>query len=289
MADIDCLLPIANRLGESPIWCERTSRLYWVDSRGPALHAYDWPTRHHRVAALPEVVGSIALCETGGLLAAMQTGIFRIADDGTVGARLAAPEPDQPENRFNDGRCDRRGRFWSGTMNDHRRDPTGTLWRLGADLTCTAMRRDVIVPNSIAWSPDDRRMYFADTYRNHILAFDFDIEAGTMRAERVFASCPGPGRPDGSAVDADGGLWNAEYGGGRVVRYAPDGRIDRVIALPVSQPTCCAFGGPALDLLFITTATQRLSDADRAAQPLAGGLFVARPGVIGLPEAGFRG
>jgi sugar lactone lactonase YvrE len=289
MADVDCLLPIANRLGESPIWCERSGRLYWVDSRGPALHAYDWHARRHRVAALPEVVGSIALCATGGLLAAMRTGIFRIGDDGALGPRIAAPEPDQPENRFNDGRCDRRGRFWSGTMNDHRRDPTGTLWRLGTDLACTAMRRDIIVPNSIAWSPDDRRMYFADTYRHHILAFDFDLETGALRAERLFADCPGPGRPDGSAVDADGGLWNAEYGGGRVVRYAQDGRIDHIIALPVTQPTCCAFGGPALDLLFITTATQRLSDAELAAQPLAGGLFVARPGVRGLPEARFGG
>jgi sugar lactone lactonase YvrE len=132
-------------------------------------------------------------------------------------------------------------------------------------------------------------MYFADTYRAHILVFDYDADAGAIANERVFASCPGPGRPDGSAIDAEGCLWNAEYAGGRVVRYRPDGTIDRAIGLPVSQPTCCAFGGPALDHLFITTATQRLDAAALAGQPLAGGLFVARPGVSGLPEARFGG
>jgi sugar lactone lactonase YvrE len=286
MTDVECVLPIANRLGESPIWCERTACLYWVDTRGPALHSFG---SRHRVATLPEPIGSIALCADGGLIAAMRSGIYRLSADGVLGARIANPEPDQPENRFNDGRCDRRGRFWSGTMNDHRRDPTGTLWRLGTDLACTAMRHDIIVPNSIAWSPDDRRMYFADTYRAHILAFDYDADSGTISGERRFADCPGPGRPDGSAIDADGCLWNAEYGGGRVVRYRPDGTIDRTIALPVTQPTCCAFGGPALDILFITTATQRLSDAALATQELAGGLFMVRPGVTGLPEARFGG
>ena len=289
MTDVDCVLALGSKLGESPIWCERTARLYWVDSRGPALHRYDWHDRRHRSPKLPEVVGSIALCESGGLLAALRSGIYRCAEDGTLGARLAAPEPDKPENRFNDGRCDRRGRFWSGTMNDHERAATGSLWRLDTDLSCTAMRHDIIVPNSIAWSPDDRRMYFADTYREHILAFDYDADTGALANERLFAACPGPGRPDGSAVDAEGCLWNAEYGGGRVVRYRPDGTIDRAIGLPVSQPTCCAFGGPALDHLFITTATQRLDAAALAAQPLAGGLFVARPGVVGLPEARFGG
>jgi sugar lactone lactonase YvrE len=289
MADVECVLPVGNQLGESPIWCERSGRLYWVDITGRALHSYQWADGSHRRAALPEVVGSIALCEAGGLLAALRSGIHRLAADGTVGERLAAPEPDRPENRFNDGRCDRRGRFWSGTMNDHRREPTGSLWRLGTDVTCTAMRRDIIIPNSIAWSPDDRRMYFADTHRAHILVFDFDADTGTITGERCFADCPGAGRPDGSAVDEAGCLWNAEYGGGRVVRYAPDGRIDRVIDVPVAQPTCCAFGGPALDQLFITTAAQHLTDAERTAQPLAGALLVVRPGVMGLAEARFGG
>jgi sugar lactone lactonase YvrE len=287
---VECVLPLANRLGESPLWCARSNALYWVDSRGPALHVYGSSTGHHRVTPLPEVVGSIALCASGGLLAAMRTGISRVSDAGEVGERLAAPEPDQPENRFNDGRCDRRGRFWVGTMNDHRRDPTGSLWRLDPDRSCTAMRPDVIVPNSIAWSPDDRVMYFADTYRHHILAFDFDADAGAIANARLFADCSGrAGRPDGSAIDAEGCLWNAEYGGGRLVRYRPDGVIDRTIAMPVSQPTCCAFGGPDLDLLFVTSATQRLAETDLAAQPLAGALFVVRPGVKGLPEARFGG
>jgi sugar lactone lactonase YvrE len=238
---------------------------------------------------LPEVVGSIALCERGGFLAAMRSGFHAVdPETGTV-EQLLDPEADRPENRFNDGRVDRRGRFWAGTMNDVRRDPTGALYRLDADLACTRHREDVIVPNSIAWSPDDRVMYFADTYRHHILVFDFDAAEGRISGERLFAKPDGPGRPDGSCVDAEGCLWNAEYAGGRIVRWTPDGRIDRVVELPVSQPTCCCFGGSGLDTLFVTSATQRLPPGELAKQPLAGGVFAVRVGVRGLPEARFAG
>jgi len=150
------------------------------------------------------------------------------------------------------------------------------------------MRGDVFVPNSIAWSADDQVMYFADTHLHTIWAYDFDLAAGTMRNERVFADCSNqPGRPDGSCVDADSCLWNAEYGGWRVVRYTPGGKIDCVVELPVSNPTCCCFGGKDLDTLYISTARQRLTPDQLAAQPLAGAVFAARPGVRGLVEARF--
>lgn len=278
------------RLGESPIWCERASRLYWVDSRGPALHVLDHASGKHAAYPLPEVVGSICLREDGGLLAAMVTGIYALSPEGAIGRRIAEAVPNHPDNRFNDGRCDRAGRFIVGTMNDKARDPTGVLWSLGTDGRLTAMEGDVIVPNSLAFSPDDTVMYFADTYRHAIHRFDYDIETGRISNKRLFSDrTSGPGRPDGSAMDADGCLWNAEYAGGRVVRYTPDGKIDRVIELPVSQPSCCAFGGAQLDELYITTARQRLNEEQLKAQPLAGSLFVVRPGVKGLPEGRYRG
>jgi sugar lactone lactonase YvrE len=203
---------------------------------------------------------------------------------------VAAPEAHLPDNRFNDGRCDRRGRFFAGTMSDVRRDPAGSLYRLDADLSCHRLFSGIIVPNSIAWSPDSRTMYFADTYRARIAAYDYDAETGDLSRERLFVDAAGhPGRPDGSCVDADGCLWNAEYGGGRVVRYTPDGRIDRAIALPVSNPTCCCFGGARLDILFVSSARQRLSAEQLAREPLAGSVFAVRPGVSGLPEGRFAG
>ncbi len=210
-------------------------------------------------------------------------------DPGSGALKLvAAPERDIPGNRFNDGRCDRGGRFWAGTMSDGPREPTGSLYRLDPDGSCESMRSGIVIPNSIAWSPDDRVMYFADTYVNTIWAYDFDLATGAMRNERVFADCSNqPGRPDGSCVDAEGCLWNAEYGGWRVVRYTPDAKIDRVIELPVSNPTCCCFGGKDFDTLYICTARQRLTPEQLAREPLAGGLFAARPGVRGLPEARF--
>src|SRR5262249_50280786 len=149
-------------------------------------------------------------------------------------------------------------------------------------------RNEIFVPNSIAWSPDNKVMYFADTHRHLIWAYEFDLAEGTMRNERVFADCSDrPGKPDGSCVDADGCLWNAEYGGSRVGRYTPDGRIDRVVALPVANVTCCCFGGSDLDTLYISTARQRMTPEQLAREPLAGNVFACRPGVRGLPEARF--
>ena len=285
---VDVVCPVSNILGESPVWCERTQSLYWVDSRAPALQVYAAATGVTRAHGLPETTGSICLCEDGSLLAAMTSGVFRLAAGGVLGPRIAAPTQNHPDNRFNDGRCDRAGRFFSGTMNDKQRIPSGALWRLGPELDFELLLNDIIVPNSLAFSPDNRRMYMSDTYRHEIYVFDYDIDTGHIGNKRLFADLHGaPGRPDGSAIDADGCLWNCEYAGGRVVRYTPAGKVDRVIELPVSQPTCCAFGGEDFAALYITSARQRLTPAQLAAQPLAGSVFVVFPGVKGLPEGRF--
>jgi sugar lactone lactonase YvrE len=278
----------ADRLGECPLWDERQAMLWWVDSRWPAVKRLDPATGAVMMLVLPEIVGSIALRQAGGLLAATKSGIHLL--DPSSGALEAKVDPEKhlPDNRFNDGRCDRAGRFWAGTMSDVNRDPVGSLYRFDADFQCTKLRNAIIIPNSLAFSPDGRAMYFADTNRHTLWAYDYDPASGAATRERVFADT-GKGRPDGSCVDADGCLWNADYGAARLVRYTPAGKVDRSVELPVTNPTCCCFGGADLGTLYVTTATQRLAPEALATQPLAGSLLALRPGVKGLAESRFAG
>jgi sugar lactone lactonase YvrE len=278
----------ADQLGECPLWDERAAMLWWVDARWPAVKRLDPATGAVMMLVLPEIVGSIALRESGGMLAATKSGIHLLDPaSGALEAKID-PEPHLPDNRFNDGRCDRAGRFWAGTMSHVNREPTGSLYRFDADFRSTKLRNAIIIPNSLAFSPDGRTMYFADTNRHAIWAYDYEPESGAATGERVFADT-GKGRPDGSCVDAEGCLWNADYGAARVVRYTPAGKVDRSFALPVTNATCCCFGGKDLDTLYITTATQRLTPEELVKQPLAGSLFALHPGVRGLPESRFAG
>ena len=285
---VDCVARGPDELGECTVWDERERALWLIDIRAPALKRYDPANATVRTLTLREVIGSFGLTNTGAMVAAMRSGLYMLDPRSGALDLVAAPETHLPQNRFNDGRCDRAGRFWAGTMVDGPRAPVGSLYRLDPDGTCTSMQSGINVPNSIAWSPDDRTMYFADTHVSMLWAYDFDLARGTMRNERVFADCNNqPGRPDGSCVDADGCLWNAEYGGGRIVRYRPDGRIDQVVELPVSNVTCCCFGGEQLDTLYISTARQRMTAEQLEREPLAGALFACRPGARGLVEARF--
>jgi sugar lactone lactonase YvrE len=261
-------LDSGDRLGEGPVWDERTQALWWVDMHGLALKRYDG--RLH-VFPMAEPPGSIALARDGSLLLAMQSGVYR----WTAGSlsRLSVPDEHAPGLRFNDGRCDRAGRFWVGTLKEPDFPPEGVLYRISTAGSARAFRSGIQVPNSICFSPDGRTMYFADSPRHKIWAFDYDAEAGEIRGERLFAS-PHPGFPDGSCVDADGGLWNAEWGAGRVVRYTPEGKAERVVEVPAPNPTCPCFGGRDLDTLYITSAG-------------GAGVFAVKPGVKGLAESRF--
>jgi sugar lactone lactonase YvrE len=174
-------------------------------------------------------------------------------------------------------------------MDDVGRGDVGALYRLDKDGSFNPIISPVTIPNSLAWSPDGGTMYFSDTTSGTILAYDFDTNAGLPSRPRVFAKVEGPGTPDGSTVDAEGFLWNAEYDGWKITRYAPDGRIDRVVALPLRRPTCCAFGGPDLTTLFVTTASQKLTPEERAGQPLAGALLALEVGVRGIAEPAYGG
>jgi len=278
----------SDKLGECPVWDGESQALYWVDSRAPALHRMtgtkfdSW--------SMPETIGSFGLCRQGKMILALQSGIYAFDPTTAEMKVLAQPEADRPTNRFNDGRCDRRGRFWAGTMSDVSREPLGSLYRLHPDGKCIRIFGGIIVPNSISWSPDNQVMYFADTYQQCIWAFDFELETGELSQRRVFRDTHGhPGKPDGSGIDTEGCLWNCEYGGWRIVRYDPSGKIDRIVPLPVANPTCCAFGAGDLRTLFVTSATQRLTPEQMAEQPLAGSVFAIQMDVGGLPEARFGG
>jgi sugar lactone lactonase YvrE len=289
MPDIRRVGDQTDLLGESPIWCDRENALYWVDARSKLIRRYDYGIATIKSWSTPELPGSIGLREKGGLVVALASALaFFDPDIGTF-ERVAEPEANNPAMRFNDGKCDRQGRFWAGTMHDLSRGPEGTLYRLGPDRSCAPVFREIRCPNSLCWSPDSRTMYFADSNLHTIGAFDFNPDTGSPGKRREFAKLEPPVSPDGSCVDAEGFVWNAEYDGWKLTRYAPDGRVDRVIKLPLQRPTSCAFGGPDLDILYVTTASQRLSVDELTAQPLAGGLLAMNVGVRGLPEPRYAG
>jgi sugar lactone lactonase YvrE len=223
--DVDCVLDAKNILGEVPLWNASDGCLWWIDIYAPALHRIELSTGRHESFNLPgRIVGSFARRQSGGFVIARNDGFFSFDPATGRSDLIVCPEPDKPEHRLNDGKCDRRGRFWVGSMHATIRNPLGRFYRIGTDHAAEPMFGDFILPNSVAISPDDRTMYFADTLSFTIWAFDFDLDAGTLSNRRVFSDTRGhPGRPDGSTVDTDGCLWNAEMAGGRVVRYTPDG------------------------------------------------------------------
>lgn len=278
-------------LGESPLWCVRRQRLYWVDIRAPALLSCAADGSDLRAWTLPEVVGSFAFRrDRDDFVLALKSGLHDF--DPATGAlsAIATPEAHRPRHRFNEGKCDPRGRFWAGTMNDEVREPTGALYRLDTGRRCTRLREAIAVPNSLAWSPDGRTMYFADTEARVIEAIDFDPDEGLLGASRPFVDLRadgGAGRPDGATVDADGCLWSAQVVTGQVVRYAPDGQRLQTWQLPVSKATSVAFGDADLRTVYITTARYRLGAAELAAQPLAGCVFALRAPAPGLAAVAF--
>jgi L-arabinonolactonase len=282
---VDC----RNQLGEGPVWDVQEQALYWVDIAGRMLQRRQHATGTVQHWTMPERIASFALRRSSGMVLALETG-FAFFEPLTEKLRwISRPEVMIRHNRFNDGKCDSSGRFWAGTMDDRAAEHTGSLYRLDSDLAVHRMGDGIGISNSLAWSPDDSTFYFADTLDGRIYAYDFDAPSGAISRKRPFVSVSGPGVPDGSAVDSEGYLWNAEWNGWRIVRYAPDGSVDRVIALPVQKPTSCAFGGPDLRTLYVTSAAWDLGQSDLAAQPWAGGVLAIEVDVAGLPAPRFAG
>ncbi len=278
-------------LGEGPVWDVESARLWWVDIKAPALHRFDPRKNAADRWAAPEPVGALALRRGGGLLLALRSGFaFYDPDHGRM-AHLASPEADQPGNRMNDGKCDAMGRFWAGTMDNAVQRPTGHLYRLDPDHRVTAFPMGFVVTNGMAWSGDGATLYFTDTVAGTIWAYAFDMAKGRPGERRLFAQVPeADGRPDGGCVDAEDHLWSCHWGGSRITRYRPDGEIDRVVELPVPQVTSCCFGGPGLDVLYVTTAHEGMSAQTRAAHPQSGHLFAVKGlGVRGRPMPRFAG
>lgn len=288
MVSIRSVAAAADTLGEAPLWCSRTNRLWWVDIASATLKSLDPETGECDAVVLPgKTVGSFAFRKQGGFLVAIDNRLV-VFELGKEVVAFADPEPDIPTNRMNDGKADRRGRYWVGSMDAAISRPSGSFHRIDPDGSTHAMFDDVLTPNSVAFSPDDRTLYFSDTRRFRIWAFDLDIETGNIANRRLFRDTTGHrGRPDGSTVDSEGYLWNAEFAGWRIVRYAPDGEIDRVIEVPVEQPTSVAFGGPDLKTLFITTARLNLTPEKLLAQPLAGHVLAVDLDVAGVAEPRF--
>jgi sugar lactone lactonase YvrE len=276
-------------LGEGPVWCPREQALYWVDSLAPALHRFEPATGATARWEMPATIGSAVLRAQGGALVALATGFAFVDLKSGALTALGDPEAGSPETRFNDGKCDRQGRFWAGTMDLDQRAPEGALYRLDADGEWHRQEMGITVSNGIGWSPDDRTMYHVDSPTRRIFAHDFDAGEGALSNRRVFAELPErAGYPDGLCVDAEGFVWCAIYLGGRVERYDPEGRLERTVELPVKRVTSCAFGGAELDVLYITTASARGADRAPDGAP-AGHLFALESGVRGLPEPRFAG
>lgn len=278
-----------DQVGESPLWSVAEQALYWVDIEGRQVRRLDWATRRVESWACAERVACLALHAQGGLVAAMESGVFHLRPSaaGMSAARLCGIVHPRDGMRFNDGRCDRQGRFWSSTMvrDMSLASPSGALFRLDARGLSAPLVSGLVTGNGLAFSPRGDLMYLSDSHPSVRRIWRFDLDAdGTPTNRREFVDMNRhPGRPDGAAVDADGGYWICANDAGLVHRFTPDGRLDRSLPVPVPKPSMCAFGGPQLRHLFITSI--RLPTAADDAPD--GSVFVTEPGVGGLPEAAF--
>lgn len=277
-------------VGESPVWSQSEKRLYWCDITGQKIHRFDPSSGKNETLALPEPVTALALQRHGGLLLSLKKdfALYDLASGRLT--YLGDPEEDKPTNRFNDAKCDRQGRFWAGTMsNVNWNAPSGALYRRDPDGTITCHQRDVCCANGMGWSPDNRTMYFTESFRYAIYAYDFDAASGAISNRREFASLDraSGGFPDGLTVDAEGYVWSVHNAIGKVVRYTSAGEVEREVKLPVPRPCGCIFGGESLDVLYITTARETLTAEQIAQYPLSGSLFAVQPGVRGIAETPF--
>jgi sugar lactone lactonase YvrE len=292
MLRIEMIIDARAELGEGPLWDAAEQRLYWIDSLGARVHSCDVSGGATRSWAVPEHIGSLALREKGGAVVALRDGFYSF--DFATGAcsKLVDPDPGKPRIRMNDGKVDRQGRFVAGYMDYEEQDAICALFQLNPDGAIAKIEDGIVCSNGPCWSPDGRTFYFADTYTRDIWAYDYDPASGGARNRRVFCSFPGNGLkgfPDGATVDADGFLWSVSVYEGKLIRFAPDGRLDRIVGLPVASATSLSFGGPNLDIAFVTSMARSVRGG-KPREREAGGLFaIYGLGVRGLPEARFAG
>ncbi|SCY93984.1 SMP-30/gluconolactonase/LRE family protein [Pseudomonas sp. NFACC37-1] len=292
----ELIVDARNAVGESPVWVPEENALYWVNIPSGGLQRWNASSGKIQGWEAPEMLACIARHQGGGWVAGMESGFFRLHphDDGSLDSeRCGSVEHSRVDMRLNDGRCDRQGRFWAGSMvlDMAANVDEGRMYRYeaGQRSPVEAQLSGFIVPNGLGFSPDGQTMYLSDSHPlvQRIWAFDYDIDSGTPSNRRLFVDMmPLAGRPDGAAVDAEGCYWICANDAGLIHRFTPDGRLDRSLAVPVKKPTMCAFGGSRLDTLFVTSI--RPGD-DTDPQSLAGGVFALAPGVKGLAEPAFGG
>lgn len=291
---VELVLDGRNGVGESPVWRAAEQALYWVDIPARQLCRLRMGSGELTHWRSPEMLGCIApVAAVAGWIAGAESGVFLLDlhDDGALGFEpLAAVNHASPGMRFNDGRCDRQGRFLAGTMvaNMAASPISGCVYSYQKNSGLTKLLDGFITPNGMAFSPDGRTMYLSDSHPTvqSVWAFDYDTETGTPSNRRLFIDMkPLPGRPDGAAIDEDGCYWICGNDAGLVHRFTSGGQLDRSLAVPVKKPAMCAFGGANLDILFVTSI--RPQGIDLSDQPLAGGVFALYPGVRGLPEPAF--
>jgi len=288
---VECVLDSACALGEGPYYDRDGGRLIFVDIIDRMGYILNPGSGALAKLEFPEPVSAVIPRRAGGYIATLASRVVTVSEDGAISDFTVGDT--NPAVRANEARTDSRGRLWLGTMQNNigpnREDlpitsSIGTLHRIDADGRATRLLDKIGVSNTLVWSPDDRTLYFADTRAKRIDAYDFDADAGTIANARTFAT-DGPGAPDGSAMDEEGCIWNARWGGGCLIRYRPDGTQDRLIELPVRNPTSCVFGGADLSTLYITSARVSLQQPDE----LDGAVLAIQPGVRGLPCHPFAG
>lgn len=286
-ADLVEIIPVGNTLGEGVLWDPIEKRVWWTDIQELRLFRHDPATRALQTFDLPERLGSFGfVAGSDEIIAAFESGFAIFHPESRRLDWLARPDHGAKNLRFNDGRVDRQGRFWSGSMVEGKGQPTGKLYCLRGK-TAEVHLTDIAISNSICFSPDGRYLYFTDTPKREILRYDIDPDTSFIGNRTVFARTPRGAFPDGSNVDAQGCVWNAHWGAGRVVRYALDGSVDSEIDVPATQPTCIAFGGPHLDMLYVTSAREGLTADSLKTQPHAGDVFVYKLDVKGMADSRF--
>lgn len=290
MADLELVLDVHAELGEGPVWDAERSVLLFVDIMRGDVHAFNPSTASDRVVNIGLPVGAVAPTVRGDWIAAAGQGFHRVEPDSGRRTQVADATPGRTDLRMNDGYVDPLGNFWAGTMSVVRTPNQGALFRLTPDGNVKLVLAPVTTSNGLDWSPDGRLLYYVDTGTRRIDTFDIDLRAGTLGRRRPFVDLTREaGRPDGLVVDAEGGVWVALWRGGAVRRYLPNGMLDLELAVPAALVTKCAFGGPDMADLYVTTASRDLTAEERLAQPHAGGVFRSRPGVVGQVPRVFNG
>lgn len=279
-------------LGEGPVWDTENQRLLWVDILNGNIHQFYPETGVNSVFHTGKFVGSIVLRQNGGIIAALQDGFTEINLHNGAINKLSTPACHPEGNRFNDGKCDKTGRYWAGTMSLTDVEGAGKLYTLDTDQAVAVKVENVSISNGLAWSHDDKLFYYIDTPTHRVVAYDYNAGTGSIENKRTVITIPeGFGYPDGMTIDTEGMLWIAFWDGWKVARWNPfNGTLLLQVDLPVARPTCCTFGGKNMDDLYITTASTGLSQKELAEQPFAGALFVIEnSGFYGTPPYKYKG